>query len=94
MARAEANGFAELSAARGPLTLAAGLTAVSRAPLTAANTKWSPGSLRWHARLRWQATGALRLDLEGRNLTDAWVEDLRGYAAPGREVLLGFRFTP
>jgi outer membrane cobalamin receptor len=35
----------------------------------------------------------LRLDLEANNLADTGYEDVRGYAAPGREILLGFRYA-
>ena len=64
------------------------------APLTAANTKWQDGYTLWHARIRRQVTSELRLELEGQNLFDADYEDIRGYAVPGRQVLLGIRYTP
>jgi outer membrane cobalamin receptor len=47
-----------------------------------------------HARAGWRASPAVRLDFEVRNLFDTAYEDMRGYAAPGRELLLGMRFTP
>ena len=86
--------FGEAAVPFGAWTAAAGVRAVSAVPVTAGNTKWLDGYALWHARLRWQATAALRLDLEGRNLLDNAYEDLRGYATAGREILFGVRFTP
>ncbi len=91
--RARFHAFGELSWAPGRWTALAGLTAVGRVPLTAANTKWEDGYVLVHAGLRRRISADLRLDLEGRNLFDTRYEDLRGYAVPGREILLGARWS-
>jgi len=85
--------FAEAGTGRGAWSAATGVLAVGEAALTTANTKWRAGYALWHARLRWQANPRLRFDLEMENLTDTDYEDVRGYATPGREVLLGFRYA-
>jgi len=92
--RAGRTAFADLSWTRGRWTVASGVRAVSRVPLTAANTKWAGGYALIHAGLRYRATGDLKLTADGRNLFDTRYEDIRGYAVPGREVLVGLRFTP
>jgi outer membrane cobalamin receptor len=86
-------GFGELMWEVGRWTAAAGVRTVSAMPVTAANTKWLEGYAVSHLRLAWTAVPALRLDLEARNLFDTSYEDVRGYATPGRELLLGFTFV-
>ncbi len=92
--RAARTAFADLSWTRGRWAVASGVRAVSRVPLTAANTKWADGYALIHAGFRYRASADLRLEAEGRNLFDTRYEDIRGYAVPGREVLLGLRFSP
>jgi vitamin B12 transporter len=92
--RAARTAFADLSWSRGRWTVASGVRAVSRVPLTAANTKWADGYALIHAGLRYRVTSDLRVEAEGRNLFDTAYEDIRGYSVPGREVLLGVRFAP
>jgi outer membrane cobalamin receptor len=86
-------GFGELMWEGGRWTAAAGVRTVSAMPVTAANTKWLDGYAVSHVRLAWTTVPALRLDLEARNLFDTSYEDVRGYATPGRELLLGFTFV-
>jgi vitamin B12 transporter len=90
--RARTTVFGEVSWDLASWTFSAGGRGVSRVPVTPANTKWLTGYALWHARARWQIIPSLRLELEGRNLFDTRYEDLRGYATPGREILLGLRF--
>jgi outer membrane cobalamin receptor len=90
--RARATAFGELSWDMGRWTVAAGGRGVSRVPVTGANTKWLSAYALWHARALWRLLPALRLELEGRNLLDTPHEDIRGYATPGRELLVGLRF--
>lgn len=85
--------FGQLAWTRGAWTLLGGARSVSRVPVTAANTKYLDGYALAHAGVRWQAAAAWRFDLEARNLFDVRYQDLRGYATPGREILLGFRYA-
>jgi outer membrane receptor protein involved in Fe transport len=86
------SGFAEVGWRDGSWSLSTGFRGTSRVPLTAANTKWQEGSLLVHARIGRQLRPGLRLELEGRNLFDVPVEDIRGYPSPGRQVVVAVRF--
>jgi len=86
-------GFGELQWVGGPWTAAVGARAVSAIPVTAVNTKWLDGYAVAHARLAWTVAPPLRLDVEARNLLDTSYEDVRGYATPGRELLLGLTYV-
>ncbi len=92
--RARDAGFVELGWEPGSWAAAVGVRGVGRVPLTPSGTKWQAGYAVWEARLRRRITPELRADLEARNLFDARYQDLRGYAAPGREVLFGLRYAP
>jgi outer membrane cobalamin receptor len=91
--RAEWTAFAESVWRWGAVDAAVGVRAVSRTPVTAANTKWLDGYLLWHAGVRWHASPELRLDVEGTNLLDTYYEDIRGYATPGRTIGVGLRYA-
>jgi vitamin B12 transporter len=92
--RADHTLFGEATLAPGRWGLTAGARAVSAVPLTAAHTKWQEGYALVHARVRYEATPALRLEAEIRNAFDAAYEDVRGYPATGREVVLGVHVLP
>jgi vitamin B12 transporter len=94
VARPRWTAFAEAGWDVGRWTLVAGGRGTGRVPLTAANTKWTDPYVLVHARAEWRASPALRITLEGRNLLDTDYEDIRGYAVPGREFLVGVRVQP
>jgi vitamin B12 transporter len=54
---------------------------------------WNPHGMLLNLTATWQVTPAIAAFAEGRNLTDSRYEPANGFAAPGRSVLVGTRFT-
>jgi vitamin B12 transporter len=86
--------FGELSVAPGRWTFAGGARGVGAMPLTAANTKWQEGYALLHARARYRIAPAVRVEAELRNALDTAYEDVRGYPAVGRQLVLGVHVHP